>query len=275
MERRKFLAAAGTGMLVGVAGCNSESGESGDPTSANPPGESSDFQVPPPEADLPDGWELKTSDTEPHVLLEDSRLGVDYKAIGHSRRFEDTALRERVRKELFGRFDRALVVGFASHVDLEVLGGNLTESFVLKATDKIQNEAESAFRAQMKEFGLQNISKIDPYQAQGNRSPSEFQRFTASYSVDSVEIDDVDIPNIEEESFRLGSGQLEVAGLLATHQRDDEILVTGGMYPNENYTRSKEWEITGGVDLDLTVDLGLRPNLHRSDIVNFARNVYV
>ncbi|WP_418286756.1 hypothetical protein [Halorubrum sp. DTA46] len=185
------------------------------------------------------------------------------------------ALRERVQEELFGRFDRPLVVGFASHVELEVLGGGLTESVVMQATDKIQNEAESVFRTQMEEFGLQNISKVDPYQAQGNRSPSEFQRFTGSYPVDSVEIDGVDIPNIEEESFTLESGQFKVAGLLATHQKGDAILVTGGVYPNDNYIRSKEWEITSGVDLDLTVNLGLRPNIHRSDVVNFAQNVYV
>ncbi|WP_123621280.1 hypothetical protein [Halorubrum sp. CSM-61] len=177
MNRRKLLATAGSGLLAGIAGCGSDSG---DPTDTNPPGEKSEIQLKPPQADLPDGWELKTPDTEPHVLLEDSSYGLDYTAIGHNRRYEDMELRERVREELFGRFDRPLVVGFASHVKLEVLGGSVTESIVVQATDKIQNKAESIFQTKIEEFGLQDISKDGTYQHQGSRSPSEFQKFTGT-----------------------------------------------------------------------------------------------
>lgn len=272
MNRREVLAAAGSGMVVGLAGCGSN-GE--DPTSADPSGEESDVDISPPQANLPDGWELQTPDTESHVLLEGSRYGVNYTAIGHTRRYEDKALRERIQQELFDRFDRPLVVGFATHVELDVLGGGLTESIILNATDRIQKQAESGFRSRVGEYGISNFSKEGTYQAPGSHSPSEFQTFSGAYDVESVEISGVDIPNVEEENFTLESGELEVSGLLATHRQDEAILITGGVYPADNYIRSKEWDITGGVHLDLTVDLGLRPTLHRGDVVNFARGVHL
>lgn len=276
MNRRKILATTGSGLIASIAGCGStDDGGDRAPTDSNPPGEVSKVQLEPPKANLPEGWMLQTPNTEPHTLVEDSVAGISYEAFGHTRRYENTELRERVREELFDRFDRPLVVGFATHVELEVLGGGLTESIILRATDHIEDQAEAEFRAQMEEFGLQNVSRDGDYEASGSENPTGFREFTGTYPIESVEIDGVDIPNVDENSFTLESGELEITGLLGVHRENDRIFITGGVFPNENYFRTKAWEITGSVHLDLTVDLGLSSSQYRSEVVNFAKSIHV
>lgn len=275
MNRRQVVAAAGTGLIASLAGCGSNESSTEEPTSANPPGEKSNLDVAPPKADLPDGWKLTTPNTEPHVLLEDSIGPVDYTAVGHTQRFENKSLRNRLKEELFGEFDRPLVVGFATHVDLDIALSKYVEDGVLTVTDKVQSTAESEFRSRLESFGLQNLSEEGTYGASGEEKPAEFVRYSGVYPVGSVEIDNVEIPNVEKDSFTLKAGEIEVEGLLGVWHENESIFVAGGIFPTSNYRRDKEWEITGSVFLNLTVDMDLSPNVYRNNVVNFARSVHI
>lgn len=269
MERRYLLGALATGVTGVLAGCSSDD----DPTEEDPVGTESGKKVPAPTVTLPDGWKVTTEDTESRTFASGSVSFIDWKAVGHTKRYENKDLRDRITEETFGKFTSPLVVGFATRIELDVLGGDITELIVKTATDEIETKAKSEFEKRLNEFGLKQVHETGTIERGDRDKPSEFTQYEGKYSVEPITVEDVDIPNVEKDSFTLKGGELLVEGLLAVWRANGHIFVAGGVYPAEDYRRSKQWDITGGVHLTLEVEMGLSRAEYLAEVVQFSRSI--
>lgn len=271
MKRRDLVRVLGVASAVSIAGCSGDSGSS--PTDENPVGTEASREVPAPDVTLPSGWEVTTPDTESRTFATGSWNGIlDWKAIGHTKRYENKQLRGRVKRETFEKFDNPLVVGFATRVELEVFGGDLVEGVITSATNEVQSKAKSEFRDRMSEFGIENVSEAGTMERE-NGSPSQFTRFRGSYPVDPIKVDGVNIPEVEQDSFSVEGGDIQIEGILAVWRSNSHIFIAGGVYPAENYTRTKSWDLTGSVELILDINMGLNRAKYLSQVVNFVQSV--
>ncbi|MEA5387141.1 hypothetical protein VB779_08770 [Haloarculaceae archaeon H-GB11] len=110
MQRRRFLATAGAMGTGALAGC-------GSPTDTSV-GKSSDKDVPAPSVDAGKRWKLRTPKSKPRVLQKGEVAFIDYQAVGHINRYEDTLLRQRIKENTFGEVDRPFSVAFCGRVDV-------------------------------------------------------------------------------------------------------------------------------------------------------------
>lgn len=179
-----------------------------------------------------------------------------------------------MKEETFGKLDRPLVVGFATRVELDVFGGDVTEKVIKYATSEIEDQAKSKFQSRMEKFGLKNVEQDGELTRSRGNSPEKFTKYRGDYEVESIKIEDVDIPNIEKNSFTLEGGMLSVEGLLGIWRKNGHIFVAGGVYPSDPYRRQKKWDITGGVHLTLDVDLDLSRTQYRGEVIQFCKSVH-
>ncbi|WP_226021841.1 hypothetical protein [Halomicrobium salinisoli] len=260
-RRRELLATLGSAGAVAVAGCGS--------TTDAEVGAAADREVPAPSVTKGDRWELTTPNSEPRLLRKGSAGPVNYTAVGHVRRYEDAKLRDRVAESTFGEIDRPFAVAFAARVDV-------FPSTLSAATGFMSEELDAAVRENltdaMDEFGVENVREA------GTRSVSdapveEFAVVRGEYPIPEVTVEDVEIPLGNVDEFTFGGGRLPIEGIAGRWKSDGSILAGGGVYPAENYVDSETVELSDGISMEVTVDLGLRPDRIESRVLEFVRGV--
>lgn len=256
------MQAAGVAGVASLAGCGSD-------VEGNT-GESSNRDVPPPSVDLPDGWKPVSEDTEPQVLKQGSKFGMNYSAVGHTRQYENARLRSRIEEETMGRVDRPLCITFATRIDF-------FPSFVHIGAetmrDEIRSTVKSEFRGKLEEFGVVNVEEQGTVDSPAAGGPSEAFRYTAAYPVEDFEINGVNIPNLDRSSFTVEGKLLPIEGLVATWKAGKHQFAAGGVFPADTYTRQKTFDLTGGVELTLDIDLDLQPSQYRQTVHDFMATV--
>lgn len=261
-SRRQFLAASAAAGTTAIAGCGGKV--------ETAPGEDSNKEVPAPSVDVPDGWKLTTPDSQPVVFDKGKDFGINWTAVGHTNLYENVKLRNRIKQETFERVDRPLMVAFASRVDFFPTYAHLGTRF---KQDTIDSNIRSQMRSQMEEFGLKEIAYKGESQRMGESDPSSYHKWTGKYPIKEIQIDDVEIPHVQKDSFTIGGQDLTIAGLAAVWKEGTHLLAAGGVYPAEPYGEEEQWDVSGAVHLSLQIEMGFRPNFYKNQIQSIMDSV--
>ncbi|NIC00995.1 hypothetical protein [Halobacterium sp. R2-5] len=262
LSRRRLLAGIGVAGSSALAGCGGSSNAE--------VGESSDKDVPAPEVDAVDRWTLKTPNSEPRLLLEGSAaFVVDYTAHGHTVRYEDTHLRERIKEDTFGEIDRPFAVAFASRVD--VFPSHLSIATRLK-NGEIRKSIRDHLTSAMREFGVQNI-QTDGTMDASNTSAGEFPVVRGEYPLEEVTISGVDIPHSDQDELTFGGGTLPIKGIAGRWKSNGSILAGGGVYPADDFEDSQNVSMSDAIELSVSVDLDMGWQQREQDVLDFVQSI--
>ena len=266
MNRRTFLGSLVGGSLALIAGCSSP-GESTEDTQSL-----DDVEWPETTSNRLRRWNETGTKT---LSFKTEVYGADI--VGHTRTriYESTALRTDARKKTLGQFDNTLASFFATNIDLR---GHWTAA--VSATEigkRLQPEIHKEFKNQ----GIQQIREITPSKPTPDvgGSHSMLYEFEGQYSVPTI-ARAVEIPDVGRRTLKIEGGTIPVAGLLAVWKQDHgTALAGGGAYPKENYFESDTISITGseddGINITVSVDLGLQPAQIRREIIDLVESTRV
>lgn len=241
-----------------LAGCSSPSGSSDDSSADVAWPKVTDSQI--------DHWQQTGNRKQKH----EEKYGVT----PHERTYiyENTALREEVKSKTLGQFDSTLATFFASHIDLR---GYTT---ALATEDKIGESLIPPFRKQMRENGIQNVRQVSPERPKPNPSSgTKVAEFRGSYPTPKI-TKEVDIPNIGKRTLSIDADTLSITGLVAIwKETSGQAFAAGGAFPAEPYDKSDTISVTSeegdGIDVTVSIDLGLRPGRLRREIIELSESV--
>lgn len=257
MDRRRFLASAAGAGLAGLAGCTEASG------SVAPP------QVPEERLDE-GGWEKQSESEE--TVFEQSYAGgaVTVSATAFTMVYEDVALRDSVRSKTLGQVQGKFAIFAATRVDispsLDDLPAGVGQAQIL---DRVEASARDGFRARMQEAGLTNVAR----ESTGSLTvdTGEDARHTA-YSAEFA-FDPFSFPVTEDRTITVEGDALAVGGDLAVWKHGDFVLVAGGAYPGQNFSRSIERDLTEAITVSVDIDLGMTPDAYREEVRGLVTGV--
>jgi len=262
MDRRKFLGTTATAGTFLIAGCKTNVEAS--------KGEVANKDVSAPSVEIPDSWESTTPDSRPKVFKSGEVLGKEWDAIGHTKIYENKALRERIHKETFEKVDKALMVAFASRIQFFPSYAHLGS---LAYQEEIDSAIRSRMRGRMKSFDLKNITYKGEEQMVSGSKPHSYHKWTADYHIDEIPVKDVNIPNSDVTSFTIGGEDIKIEALAGVWKEGKHMLAAGGVYPAELFTEEKEWDISGAVHLNLSVEMGFKPEQYNRQVKSFMDSV--
>lgn len=247
MNRRRFLGAAGVAGLGAIAGCMNAVGTVAPPDV--------------PENKLEDGGWEQTNRTEQTVFNEEYGP-VTITGKSTTLTFEDTQLAQSVRDKTLGQIDGTLGLYSASHInfspDLNNLPGGVGREEVLEQVDTAANEQ---FQQRMRDNGLQNVTKTGTERFQTDSgADAGLTTYSAEYPVGEMTY------QTGSESVTIDVGAIEVAGDLAVWNENDYVVVAGGAYPFENFTKTTQKNLSEAISVTIDIDLGLTPEEYRSEV---------
>jgi len=246
MDRRAFLGAGAAAGLGALAGCSTAVGAVAPPAV--------------PEASLSEGGWTRIDQSQ-RTVFEREVLGTRIEAKAHTLVFEDAQLRRQLDEKTLGNVDGTVAVISASHVDvsgdLDGLPGVRSE--ILSRTEAAARER---FRERMRAQGLTDVERTGTGEL--GIDTGETARLT-TYAA-AFPVDEFSVPLGESESLTVEGGALGVHGDLAVWHHRDYVLIAGGVYPAENFTRQVETALTSAITVDVSVDLGLEPAAYRKEV---------
>lgn len=239
------MAAAGATM-ASLAGCTTAVGSVAPPVV--------------PEGRLEEGGWTQVDERQ-RTVFERQFLGQSVEAKSHTLVFSDTALRESIREKTLGNVDSQVSVVSASHIDfsadIDELPGVRGE--ILSRTEAA---ARSQFESRMESVGLTDIERTGTGTLEVDTGESaSLTRYAAAFPIESF---DVALP--DDQSLTVDGGTLSVTGDLAVWHHQDYVLVAGGVYPGENFSRSLSKDLSDAITVDVEVDLGLKPDTYRDEV---------
>ena len=255
MDRRRFLAAAGSLGIASLAGCSAVQGAPRPPVV--------------PEGLLRDGgWELV--DESRQQAFEQSVVGVSFTATTTTRRYEDRRLAREVTEKTLGEVTGEMSTFFATAVtfdpDLTNLPGGVGRAQLL---DRTEENARSQFESQMRSAGLTEVSQADTGDfdvATGESARSTV--YEAAFPFDGFAFDVTD-----DASIAVEGGTIPVEGHLAVWYHDGAVLVSGGAFPAGSYADTTTKELSAAVSVTVDIDLGLTPERYREELFELMRRV--
>lgn len=257
MRRRELLASVAGGVSL-LAGCSSPSGSSD--------GSNADVAWPSVTDPRLERWERTGRRKKQHA----AQGGVT----PHERTYiyENSALRTEVDEKTLGQFDGTLATFFASHVDLRGL------TTALASEERIGRNLMPLFEAELKRNGIENVRSVSPRKPKPSPSPgTEVYEFGGAYSTPEI-TKRVEIPNVGERTLSIEAGELQITGLVAVWKVESgRAFAAGGAFPAEPYDESDTISVTGeegdGIDVTVSVDLGLRPGQLRREVIALTESV--
>ncbi|MFB6156031.1 MAG: hypothetical protein ABEJ22_09055 [Haloferacaceae archaeon] len=255
MDRRRFLAAAGSLGIASLAGCAAVSG------SPRPPVV--------PERELRDGgWKLVDESQE--QAFEQAIAGFTFTATTTTRRYVDQRLADDVTEKTLGEVAGEMSTFFAAAVtfdpDLTNLPGGAGREELL---DRTEENARREFESQMERAGLTNVSQTDT--GSFDVDTGETARLTTYEADFPFEGFSFDVTN--DASVDVEGDAIPVEGLLAVWYHDRAILVSGGAFPASNYADTTTKDLSDAVTVTVDIDLGLTPQRYREELRSLMRQV--
>lgn len=186
--------------------------------------------------------------------------------------YENTALRKEVKQKTLGQFDSTLATFFASHIDLRGL------TTIAATEEKIGKNLVPPFRKQLKQNGIKNVRKVSPQNPKPRPdSDTKIYEFRGSYSTPQI-TKQVNIPNVGKRTLSIEADQLPITGLVAIWKvKNGQAFAAGGAFPAEPYDKSDTISVTSeegdGIDVTVSIDLGLRPRQLRQEIIKLSESV--
>ncbi|AKH98443.1 DUF6517 family protein [Halanaeroarchaeum sulfurireducens] len=254
MDRRDFLAFAGTGALASIAGCTSALGSVAAP------------DVPTDELEA-GGWVLQDESEE--TVFEETYL-ITVEAKSHSLSYGDEALRAAIREKTLGHVDGTMAMFAATRIefspDLASLPGGVGTGQII---DRTESEARSQFESRMKSAGLGNVERVGTGTLQVDTGANaRLTTYEAEFPFDGVSF-----PVTDDRALSLSGSPIAVAGDLAVWPHDGAVLVAGGAYPAENVEETVTEELSEAITVTVDLDLGLEPERYREEVRSLVRGV--
>ncbi|MFC7167429.1 DUF6517 family protein [Halospeciosus flavus] len=256
MNRRDFLGGLGAVGLASFAGCaDSVSGATGPPNV--------------PEQRLHEGgWERFAADTQ--QLFEQSIGPVTVTGTANTVQYEDAALRERLEADTLGSVSSTVALFSATRVVTDPSLGSLPGGVgVSQLLDVVEDRAKSQFRNEMENQGLKNPKAVGEFELEVETGETaRGTEFEAEFPVPPMSFD---LPNGEQ--LTIEGAELEIEGQLAVWEHANSVLVAGGAYPGENYTRALQRNVTDAVTVGVDVDLELEPKSYAQEVRSLVTRV--
>lgn len=259
MNRREFLAVGGVTAIGGLAGCSSPSG-------------SEEVEgVPKPsvsESALSTGGWTKIDEMSKKMFSTEILGLISVEAYAHTLIFEDARLRKNLKKGTMGNFDATVMSFFATRVelnpDLDKLPVGKQESI-----SRTAEQAKARFTEQLRNQGLTDIKQTgtETFTVESG-DEADVTNYSGRYSFPSMSV-----PLPSGESVEIEGGSIDVSGMVAIWQNDQYIIVSGGGYPAENFSKQFEKQITDMVGVTINVDLGLDPRDYEAEIEDLIKSV--
>lgn len=255
MDRRAFLATAGTGLAASLAGCSGAIGAVAAPV------------VPADELDS-GGWKQR-GETQ-RTVFEKSYGPMTLTAKAHSLTYGKAALRASVTEKTLGRVDGQMALFSATRIqfdpDLTSLPGGVATGEIV---DRTEAAARSQFESRMREAGLADVAQVDTGQI--GVETGETARTTAYEA--TYPFDGVSFPVTDDQTVAITGSGLSVAGELAVWRHADGVLVAGGAYPAQNFAKTVTEELSSAITVTVDVDLGLTPDAYETEVRSLIRAV--
>lgn len=249
MNRRDFLGGVGAAGLAAFAGCTgSASGATGPPKV--------------PEQRLEDGgWNLSAKDQQ--QLFEQSIGPVTVTGTANTLQYEDVALRQRLEQDTLGTVSSTVALFSATRVVTDPSVGSLPGGVgVSQVLDVVEQRAREQFRRQLKEQGLKNPGVAGEFELEVETGETaRGTEFEAEFPVPPMEFS---LPN--GETLAVEGAELEIEGQLAVWEHAGSVLVAGGAYPGENFTKAITRNLTDAITVSLDVDLELEPESYAQEV---------
>jgi len=255
MQRRHFLAGAGSLGVASLAGCAAVDGSPRQPVV--------------PETRLREGgWRLVDESRE--QVFEQTFLGVTVTATASTRRYEDRALADEISAETLGEVTGEMSSFFATAVtfdpDLTSLPSGVGRDRLL---DRTETNARAEFEAQLEAAGLTGVERTGTGEFEvATGETARRTDYEATFSFEGFAFDVTD-----DERITVEGGEIPVEGYLAVWHHDAAVLVAGGAFPAANYASSTTQELTDAVTVTVDVDLGLTPDAYREELSGLIRRV--
>lgn len=248
MRRRRFLTAAAAAGAAGLAGCSSASG------AVAPP------QIP--DEQLSEGnWERV--DARQEQVFERSYGPVTVTADAHTVVYEDVGLASEISsktlEEVSGRFSLFSATRVDLNPSLDDLPGGVGREQIL---DRTEENARQQFRSEMDAAGLASVEQAST----GTITVDTGEEASLTSYTASFPVADISFPVTDDEAITIEGGGIDVAGDLAVWHHDGSVLVAGGAYPGQNFTRRVERSLSDAIDVTVDVDLGLTPEQYREEV---------
>lgn len=253
MHRREYLGAAATAGLVGLAGCSQASGA-----------------VAPPEVpeDLLSAGNWEQVDSRQETVFEQSYGPVTVTADANTLVFEDVGLRDELAEKTLDQVSGQFSLFSATHVELrpgiDELPAGVGRGQIL---DRTEENARRQFRREMEAAGLANVEQVETGTL--TVDTGEDARLT-SYAAE-FPFQDVSFEVAAGETITIEGAPIRVAGDLAVWHHGGFVVIAGGAYPGENFTRNVTKELSSAITVDVSVDLGLTPDAYREEVRGLMR----
>ncbi|GGL58798.1 twin-arginine translocation signal domain-containing protein [Halocalculus aciditolerans] len=262
MNRRSFLGAVAAGGAAAAAGCSTSSG----PDSS---GAASDYPLPSVDESAVDGWAATGTQSSTFTF---SAGPVTVEGYGRTRLYEDAALRETVRAETLGQFDRPLAMFFATRVSLEGYLNAAIEPMVV--ADRVAPRIRAKFEAR----GIRRVERTDTRSPTPDIDGAQHLAFDGVYPTPTIERE-VEIPDVGTRTLELAGGLLPIHAFTSVWKPDrNALLLAGGAYPAADYAKRDTVSVSGdgvgdGVDVTASVSLDLETERTRTELVALAETV--
>ncbi|GCF16012.1 hypothetical protein Harman_39470 [Haloarcula mannanilytica] len=230
-------------------------------------GKPSEKDVPAPSVQAGNRWSLQTPDSEPRLIVEGEKAFLNYQAVGHIKRHEDTVLRDRIKESTFGEVDRPFAAGFCGRIDIFPNRLSFASGLVADVDERMLSRLKTA----MEDFGVQNVTEEGTQSA--TNIPGDLQVVIGDYQIEPVVIEGVDIPHSDRTTLKFGGGALPIKGIVANWKEGGSILAAGGVYPNGPFRQSRQVEMSDAIQLGISIDLDISPPEREQQALDYIRSV--
>ncbi|PSP79665.1 hypothetical protein BRC81_03955 [Halobacteriales archaeon QS_1_68_20] len=214
------------------------------------------------------GWEKAGTETD---VFSRSAWWVGVDAYVATEIYNDVAIRQDVREKTMGQFDEVLATFFATKINLEGLGTRAVTA------SEIADRLFPEFRSQMEEYGVQNVEETETSSPAPSNHDPVTKEYSGTFPTPAIERE-VSMPDVETKTLHLPADELEITGLASAWKTNTGTGYAGGaVFPAENFSKKDTISLTGaegsGIDVTISVDLGLDPTSIRNRVVGMIESI--
>ncbi|OKY78337.1 MAG: hypothetical protein BTN85_0827 [Candidatus Methanohalarchaeum thermophilum] len=217
-------------------------------------------QVPAPSVDLKEGWEK--IDEKTGTVFERDFGVIKVKANQHLVQYEDQAIREKIRKGTLGAVDTPIALFFASKINTNI---NLEQIPLIKneVISQAKKQAKNSLLDRLKEYGIKEIKKTKSRDLDLEINKKiNLSVFKGYYPIEKVKFD------LKDKDLNFSGSKLKMTAYLGAWTYNGYILIAGGVHPSQDYEKTYNKEITDLINMTLKLDLGLKPNKTKNEILS-------
>ena len=188
--------------------------------------------------------------------------------IEHLLIYENSRVREDLKRKTLGMVDESVVLFFAVRADVTPDLDNLPilKNYVMKIAEE---SAKEYFEEELSKYGLNNIRLVEEHEMTVNTGEkARVFVYSAEYKIPKLSFQ-----LTQGKSVSLDAGSLKVAGILAVWHHGDYIMIAGGAYPAENYVKTFNEKLTEAIEVAIKINLGFQPEEYEEEILDLIKSM--